>query len=70
MIEDKSRSDVVNIDKHVLGLRLMTCVFDADTAYMLLIGIACVGVNALVGDKLSVLLAIYLVHVSIADEVD
>ena len=57
------RSHVVNIDKHVLGLRVMTCVFDADTTYMLLVGVTFVCVNVLVGGKLLVLFAISLFHV-------
>ena len=53
----------------MLGLGLMTCVFDADTTYMLLIGIACVGVNDLVGDEFLVLFAISFVCFSSVDEV-
>ena len=69
MIEDKSISDVVNIDKHALGLGLMTCVFDADTTYMLRVGIACVWVHDWVGDELLVLFAISLIHVLSVNEI-
>ena len=63
------RSHIVNIDKHVLGLGVMTCVFDADTIYILFVGIACVREDDSVGDKLLVLFAISLIHVSGVNEV-
>ena len=55
----------------MLGVGVMTCVFDADTTYMLLVVfvVACVGVNDFVGDKLFVLFAIFLVHFLSVNEV-